>query len=53
MNETLKNGKKPNFQPNFDPCGQNLGPQIYFVSFTTTNSQTFFQAIILWNLKEN
>ena len=43
--QTWENGKNPNFEHNF-------GPAIFFVSFTSTSS-TFFQAIILCQIKEN
>ena len=29
MNQTLKNGKKPNFGPDFGPFGSNLGTQTF------------------------
>ena len=30
MNQTLENGKKPNFRPDFGLFGPNLGPQLFF-----------------------
>ena len=33
MYQTWKNDKKPNFGPNFDQFGPNLGPQIFFRGF--------------------
>ena len=30
-----------------------LGPTIFFMSFTSNSSYTLFQAIILYNLKED
>ena len=30
MNQISENGKKPNFGPDFDPFGQNLGPKDFF-----------------------
>ena len=53
MNQSLENSKKPNIGPDFGPFGGNLGPQFFFVSFTSTSSKTLFQGIILCNLKEN
>ena len=53
MNHAWENGKKLNFGPDFRPFGRNLGPQFFFVSFTATSKKTLFQAIILWNLKQN
>ena len=38
MNQTWENGKKPNFGPNFGLFGSNLGPQDYFVGFTSISS---------------
>ena len=49
MNQTWENDKKSNFGP-FDP---NLGSKTFFVNFTSTTSWKLFQAIILYNLKEN
>ena len=34
--ELDKNGKKPNFGPDFRLFGPNLGPQAYFAGFTST-----------------
>ena len=51
MNQTCENAKKPNFGPDFDPFHPNLGPKLFFVSFTSTSSYKLFQAIILCNLK--
>ena len=53
VSHTWENDKKPEYETNFGPFGRNLGPQFFFVSFISTSSKTFFQAIILWNLKEN
>ena len=53
MGHTWKNGKKPNFGPNFGPCGPNFVPPICFGQFTSNISQTLFQVIILSNVKEN
>ena len=51
MNKTWENGKKPKFESNFGP---NLGPQIFFVSFTTIwHFYTLLQANIVYNVKEN
>ena len=38
MKQTGENGKKPNFGPNFDPFGPNLGFQFFFEGFTSTSS---------------
>ena len=38
MNQTWENKKKPNFGPDFGLFGPNLGPQIFFGGFTSTNS---------------
>ena len=53
MSHTWKNGKKPNFGPNFGPCGPNFVPPICFGQFTSNISQTLFQVIILSNVKQN
>ena len=44
MMQIWENGGKPNLIS---------GPNIFFVSFTSTTSQKLLQAIILCNLKEN
>ena len=44
MMQIWENGEKPNFGPNFVPAKT--------LSFISTDSKTFFQAIILCNLKE-
>ena len=33
LNQTLKNGKKPNSGPDFGPLGPNVGPQNLFRRF--------------------
>ena len=38
MNHTWENGKIPNFRPDFDPFGPNLGPKTFFAGFTSTSS---------------
>ena len=39
MNKTLKNGKKPNFEPNFGLNGPNMPPpKKLLVGFTSTSS---------------
>ena len=53
MNWTWKSNIKPNFWSDFRPFGPNLGSFFLFVSFTSNDSWTLFQGIILWNLKEN
>ena len=37
MNQTWKNSNKFNFGPDFGLFGLNLGPQIFFESFTSTS----------------
>ena len=51
-NQTLDNGEKPNFGPNFGLFGLNLSPPHFFVHFSSASSHKLFQAIILCNLKE-
>ena len=36
-NQTWQNDKKTNFGSHFGPFGPNLGPQNFFLSFTTTS----------------
>ena len=48
--QTQENGKKPHFVPDFSPLSPNTGCQFFFHK---TSSETLFQAIILWNLKES
>ena len=52
MNQTWENKTKPNFGSDFGPFGPNLSPPNFFVSFTSTTSETLLEAIILGNVKE-
>ena len=38
MNQTWTNDKKPNFGANFGQPGTNLGPEFFFVGFTSTSN---------------
>ena len=52
MDQTLKNDKTPNFEPDFGPFGTNLGHHFFFFAgFTSTSSYTLFQVIIQCNYK--
>ena len=37
-NQTWENGKKPNFGSDFGSLGLSLGPQFFFVDFTSARS---------------
>ena len=52
-NETLKNGKKPNFGLNLWPVWPKFGVSSLTPEFTYTSSEEMFQAVIQCNLKEN
>ena len=47
MNKSSENGQKHDFGPDFGPFSRNLGPQFFLVSFISTSSKTFSQAIML------
>ena len=53
MNQTWEIGQKPSFGPNFGPFCPKFGPQIFFMSFTSTRCCALVQAIIVCNFKEN
>ena len=53
MNQTWENKNTSNFRPDFELLDPNLGQQIFLEGFTCSSRLAFFQAIILWNLKEN
>ena len=40
ISHTRESRKKPNFGPEFRPFDQNVGPQLFFVSFTSTSIKT-------------
>ena len=45
INQTLENGKKTNFRPKF-------GPPVFLVDFTSTRCQILWQAMMVFNFKE-
>ena len=47
INQTWENYEKANFGADFDRLGPDLGKNFF------TSHKTLFEAIILWNLKEN
>ena len=53
INQTCKNGKKPNFGSDFGLFWPKFDLKTFFVGFTSSSCYTLLQAITVCNVKEN